>query len=89
LSAHGGPVQENKQPAGLATTPCKANIAGAPRLSCVNKFANSGLEEKHPYLFDNRSPHPDSTLLAEKLLRSMVPTLFPHFLVEKGGIPVT
>jgi hypothetical protein len=33
-------VQKNKQPAGLATTPSKANIAGAPRLSCVKKLKN-------------------------------------------------
>jgi hypothetical protein len=28
--------------AGLATTPSKANIAGAPRLSCVKKCENIG-----------------------------------------------
>jgi hypothetical protein len=39
---NGEPVQKNKQLAGLATTPSKANIAGAPRLSCVKKFENIG-----------------------------------------------
>src|SRR5712671_7028592 len=35
-----------QQLAGLATTPSKANIAGAPRLSCVKKrFVNTGLEK--------------------------------------------
>jgi hypothetical protein len=47
----------------LATTPSKANIAGAPRLSCVKKIEKTGLEEKLPYLFDNRSCPQDSTYL--------------------------
>jgi hypothetical protein len=47
LSAQCGPVHKEQQLAGLATTPSKANIAGAPRLSCVKKIENTGLEKNY------------------------------------------
>src|SRR5258707_338663 len=58
---------KEQQPAGLATTPSKANIAGAPRLSCVKKFEKHRFGGELPYLFDNRSRPQDSTFLKGNL----------------------
>jgi hypothetical protein len=63
LSAQCGPVHKEQQLAGLATTPSKANIAGAPRLSCVKKDLQYRFGEELPYLFDNSSLLQDSILL--------------------------
>src|SRR5260221_4081896 len=73
---------KEQQPAGLATTPSKANIAGAPRLSCVKKFGNHGLGGELPYLFDNRSRPQDSTFLNGSLGACSVR---PRFLQNSFG----